>query len=469
MDLVGYDQAVFDRITAEYQEFACSIGLSDVTSIPISALRGDNVMERSANTPWYDGPALLQHLESVEVAGEDPNKPFRFPVQWVNRPNLDFRGFCGTVASGTVAVGDEIVTLPSARTSKVARIVTYDGDLERAEAGQAVTLVLADEIDISRGDVLASPRSRPEVTDQFMAHLLWMADQPMLPSRPYLLKTANRTITATVTALKHKVNVNTLAQEAGRSLGINEVGVCNLSLDTPIAFDTFARNQATGSFVLIDRLTNGTVAMGMIDHGLRRAENIHWQAEAIDKTARAQLKRQKPVILWFTGLSGSGKSTIANLVEQRLYARDKHTMILDGDNVRHGLNRDLGFTDADRVENIRRIGETSKLMLQAGTIALVSFISPFRAERQMVRGLVDPGEFIEIYVDASLELCASRDPKGLYKKARAGEIKNFTGFDSPYEAPENPEIVIHSEKVSAEQAADQIIGFLEANGYLSEA
>ncbi len=468
MDLVDYDQAVFDRISAEYREFARSIGLTDVSCIPISALKGDNVMEASAATPWYRGPALMQGLETVDVAVKDLSKPFSFPVQWVNRPNLDFRGFSGTIAGGVVAVGDEIVALPSARTSKVTRIVTYDGDLDRAEAGQAVTLVLADEIDISRGDVIAAPKNRPEVTDQFMAHLLWMTDEPMLPSRPYLLKTTNRTVSASITALKHKVNVNTLAEEAGRSLTINEVGVCNLALEAPIAFDTFADNHLLGSFVLIDRITNGTVAMGMIDHGLRRAENIHWQAQTVDKDARSRLKRQKPAVLWFTGLSGSGKSTIANLVEQRLYLRENHTVILDGDNVRHGLNRDLGFTDSDRVENIRRIGETSKLMAEAGLISIVSFISPFRAERQMVRSLLEPGEFVEVFVDASLELCASRDPKGLYKKAQAGEIKNFTGFDSPYEAPENPEITIDSANVSAEQAADQIMEYLASNGYLSE-
>ena len=468
MDLVDYDQAVFDRISAEYREFARSIGLTDVSCIPISALKGDNVMEASAATPWYRGPALMQSLETVDVAVKDLSKPFSFPVQWVNRPNLDFRGFSGTIAGGVVAVGDEIVALPSARTSKVTRIVTYDGDLDRAEAGQAVTLVLADEIDISRGDVIAAPKNRPEVTDQFMAHLLWMTDEPMLPSRPYLLKTTNRTVSASITALKHKVNVNTLAEEAGRSLTINEVGVCNLALEAPIAFDTFADNHLLGSFVLIDRITNGTVAMGMIDHGLRRAENIHWQAQTVDKDARSRLKRQKPAVLWFTGLSGSGKSTIANLVEQRLYLRENHTVILDGDNVRHGLNRDLGFTDSDRVENIRRIGETSKLMAEAGLISIVSFISPFRAERQMVRSLLEPGEFVEVFVDASLELCASRDPKGLYKKAQAGEIKNFTGFDSPYEAPENPEITIDSANVSAEQAADQIMEYLASNGYLSE-
>ncbi len=468
MDLVDYDQAVFDRISAEYREFARSIGIDDVTCVPISALYGDNVMAPSENTPWYQGPSLLQQLESVEVATEDLARPFRFPVQWVNRPNLDFRGFSGTVASGVIAVGDEIVTLPSARTSRIARIVTQDGDLPRAEAGQAVTLVLEDEIDISRGDVIATPQARPEVTDQFMAHLLWMSDQPMLPSRPYLLKTGNSTVSATVTALKHKVNVNTMAQEAGRTLVSNEVGVCNLSLDAPVAFDPFVTCQPMGSFVLIDRLTNGTVAMGMIDHGLRRADNIHWQAQAIDKVARSQLKQQNPAVLWFTGLSGSGKSTIANLIEQRLFARGKHTVILDGDNVRHGLNRDLGFTDTDRVENIRRIGETSKLMAEAGLITSVSFISPFRAERQMVRGLLEDGEFIEIFVDASLELCASRDPKGLYKKAQAGEIKNFTGFDSPYEAPEAAEITLDSATTTAEQAADQIMGYLEANEYLSD-
>ncbi|MFP6711302.1 MAG: sulfate adenylyltransferase subunit CysN [Rhodospirillales bacterium] len=467
MDLVDYAQETFDQIAADYISFAEEIGLSTINAIPISALKGDNIFEQSNQMGWYQGPTLMAQLESVEVEAASLEAPFRFPVQWVNRPDLIFRGFSGTITSGQVKVGDKIVALPSAKTTKIARIVTYDGDLDHAIEDQAITLVLEDEIDISRGDVLASTNDRPEVTDQFMAHLLWMADEPMLPSRPYLLKTGNKTVTASITELKYKIDVNSLAQEAVKSLALNEFGVCNLFLDTPIAFDVFSADKQLGSFILIDDLTNETVAMGMIDYGLRRADNIHWQSLNINKSARAQLKNQKPAVLWFTGLSGSGKSTVANIVDQRLYARRNHTVILDGDNVRHGLNKDLGFTDTDRVENIRRIAETSKLMVEAGLMVIVSFISPFRAERRMARDLMEENEFLEIYIDASLELCASRDPKGLYKKARDGEIKNFTGIDSPYELPERADITIDSANVSPEQAADQIMLYLEQNGYLA--
>ena len=408
-------------------------------------------------------------LEATPADTANPDAPFRFPVQMVNRPSSDFRGFAGTIASGCVATGDKVIALPSGTTSAVKSIVSYDGDLDEAVTGQAITLVLEDEIDISRGDYLAQANDRPEVTDQFMAHLLWMSDEPMLPSRPYILKSNNKSITATITDLKYKINVNTMLQEASKSLALNELGVCNFFLGEPIVFEAYADNKQMGSFVLIDGLSNETVAMGMIDFGLRRADNIHWQSLDIDKQARARLKNQSPAVLWFTGLSGSGKSTIANIVEQRLYARRNHTVLLDGDNVRHGLNKDLGFTDTDRVENIRRIAETSKLMVDAGLIVISSFISPFIAERRMARDLMGDDEFIEIFIDASVEVCADRDPKGLYQKAKEGKIKNFTGIDSPYENPEQADIIIDSANVDPDKAADQIMLYLEENGYLSDA
>jgi bifunctional enzyme CysN/CysC len=468
MDLVDFSKDVFDGIVQDYKTFATELGIGEINFIPISALGGDNIYDQSDNTDWYHGPTLMELLETASVEDKAQEAAFRFPVQWVNRPNLDFRGFSGTITSGAVSVGDTVVSLPSANTSKVQKIVTFDGDLEKASTGQAVTLVLEDEIDISRGDVLAQANDRPEVTDQFMAHLLWMSNEPMLPSRPYILKANNKTVSATITDLKYKIDVNTLANEAAKTMALNELGVCNFHLGEPIAFETYADNKEMGSFILMDGLTNETVAMGMIDHGLRRADNIHWQTLNIDKQARARIKSQTPAVLWFTGLSGSGKSTIANIVEQRLYARRNHTVLLDGDNVRHGLNKDLGFTDTDRVENIRRIAETSKLMLDAGLMVLVSFISPFSAERRMARGLVEEGEFIEIYIEASVELCASRDPKGLYKKAQSGEIKNFTGIDSPYESPEQADITIDSATVEPDKAADLIMLYLEQNGYLSD-
>ncbi|WP_138379230.1 sulfate adenylyltransferase subunit CysN [Luteithermobacter gelatinilyticus] len=466
MDLVDYSRQFFDDIEQEYRAFAAEIGLEDITCIPISALKGDNILDRGEALEWYEGPTLMHLLETIDVASDETSAPFRFPVQWVNRPNLDFRGFSGTIVSGRVAQGDEIVVLPSARTSRIKRIVTHDRDLEQAVAGQAVTLVLEDEIDISRGDVICHTETRAEMSDQFMAHILWMDDEPLLPGRPYLIKSATRTLPGMVTDLKYKVNVNSLEHEAGKKLELNEVGVCNLSLSDQIAYDRYADNRDMGGFIIINRLTNNTVGVGMIDYGLRRAENIHWQALDVNKQARSDMKGQKPVVLWFTGLSGSGKSTIANLVEKKLHARAKHTYVLDGDNVRHGLNKDLGFTDADRVENIRRVAETAKLMVDAGLITLVSFISPFRAERRMARELMGDKEFLEIYVNTPLEVCEERDPKGLYKKARRGEIKNFTGFDSPYEAPERADITLDTTRLDAEQAADQVIAYLEDNGYL---
>ena len=467
MDLVGYSQHVYNEIDEEYRSFAASLGLTNIVTIPVSALEGDNITERSARMRWYSGPTLMRHLESVDVDSDDQAKPFRMPVQWVNRPNLDFRGFAGQIAGGVVRPGDRVKALPSGRESRVARIVTHDGDLDQAVAGQSVTLTLEDEIDVSRGDVIATADAPCEVADQFEAQILWMSTDAMLPGRPYLMKIGARTVTCTPASPKHKININTLEELAARKLELNEIGVCNLSLDRDIAFDAYAENRETGGFILIDRLSNETVGLGLLNFALRRASNIHRQAMKIDKDTRAAQKNQKPAILWFTGLSGSGKSTIADVVSQRLHVLNRHTATLDGDNVRHGLNRDLGFTDVDRVENIRRIAEVSKLMVEAGLIVLTSFISPFRAERQMARGIVEDGEFVEVFVDTPLDVAEGRDVKGLYKKARAGHIKNFTGIDSPYEAPRAAEIVVDTTKLSAEEAADQIIAWLEERGYLA--
>lgn len=467
MDLVDYSQKVLNDIEVEYREFAKDFGFAEIVSIPLSALKGDNIIEKSANTPWYDGPTLMTYLETVPVGDARQAADFRLPVQWVNRPNLDFRGFSGTIASGTIRPGDKIKVLPSAQESTVKSIVTYDGDLDEAVAGEAITLTLNDEIDISRGDVIAGKDHPCEVADQFEAKIIWMAEEQMLPGRPYLFKTANKTVPGLVTDLKHKVNVNTLEHTAAKKLELNEIGICNIALDSRIAFDPYGQNRDTGAFIIIDRITNSTVGVGMIDFALRRASNIHWQALDVDKVARAEMKHQRPAVLWFTGLSGSGKSTIANIVEKRLFARGRHTYTLDGDNVRHGLNQDLGFTDADRVENIRRVGEVAKLMVDAGLVVMTSFISPFKAERRMVHDLMDEGEFIEVYVDTPIEVCAERDPKGLYKKAKAGEIKNFTGYDSPYEAPERADIHVNTAEKSAEECADVIIEYLEENGYLT--
>jgi bifunctional enzyme CysN/CysC len=464
MDLVGYDQKTFDTILADYRAFAAQIGLIDITAIPMSALVGDNITEPSANMPWYKGVPLMEHLETVPLESDLAARPFRMPVQWVNRPNLDFRGFSGQIASGIIRPGEKIRVLPSGKESRVARIVTQDGDLPIAGAGQSVTLTLADEIDISRGDIIATASSPPGVADQFEATIVWMSEEPMLPGRPYLLKTGTKTVSASVTDPKYKVNVNTLERLAAKQLELNEIGVCNISTDQPIAFDPYTENKDTGGFIMIDRMTNNTVGAGLLHFALRRAENIHWQAVDIHKASRSEAKGQKSCILWFTGLSGAGKSTIANLVEKKLAHLGRHTYLLDGDNVRHGLNKDLGFTDADRVENIRRVAEVAKLMVDAGLIVLVSFISPFRAERQMARGLVEPGEFLEIFVDTTLAEAERRDVKGLYKKARAGQIKNFTGIDSPYEKPEHAEITIDTTKLSSEEAADFLVAQLKKNG-----
>ena len=466
MDLVEFSQDIFDTIVGEYREFAQQIGLSDMTAIPLSALQGDNMLERSARTPWYDGPTLMGYLEDLEIEDDLQSKPFRLPVQWVNRPNQDFRGFAGTVASGVIRAGNAIRVLPSGRTSKVARIVTHDGDVEQAVAGQSITLVLTDEVDVSRGDVISTADSPPSVADQFQATIIWMHEEPMLPGRPYLIKLGARTLTGSITAPKYKVNVNTLEHLAAKQLELNEIGVCNLSLDRAVPFDPYVDNREMGGFILIDKLTNDTVGAGLLTFALRRAENIHWQALDVNKTARASLKGQRACVLWFTGLSGAGKSTVANLVEKRLHSLGRHTYTLDGDNVRHGLNKDLGFTDADRVENIRRVAEVSKLMVDAGLIVLVSFISPFRSERRLARDLVQRGEFFEVFVDTPIEEAEKRDPKGLYKKARRGELKNFTGIDSPYEAPEHPEIHLRTALYSPEEAAEQILKALRDAGML---
>jgi bifunctional enzyme CysN/CysC len=457
IDLVDFKQDIFDKIAADYQTFAAELGFASVVPIPISARFGDNVTAASANTPWYRGPALLQYLESIDIDGDNLAKPFRFPVQWVNRPNQDFRGYAGTVASGQVKVGEPVVEATSGRTSNIAQIITYDGPVATAEAGDAVTITLADELDIGRGDVLVSPKERPEVSDQFAAHVIWMSDEPLVPGRSYLSRIGTKTTPMTVTAIKYKIDVNTRKHLAATKLELNDIAVCNLSTGFPVAFDPYDQNRRTGAFIVIDRFTNHTVGAGMITFGLRRGTNIHWQPLLVGKTQRAALNKQKPAILWFTGLSGAGKSTVASLVEQRLHARGHHTMVLDGDNVRHGLNRDLGFTEADRVENIRRVGEVAKLMVESGLVVLCSFISPYRAERDMVRGLVEPGEFIEVFVDTPISDCIERDPKGLYAKARAGQLKNFTGVDAPYESPENPEIHLHTLGRTPEQLTEEVL------------
>ncbi|MGC1466336.1 MAG: sulfate adenylyltransferase subunit CysN, partial [Pseudolabrys sp.] len=457
IDLVGFDQAVFDGIAAKFREFSAELGFAEIVAIPISARYGDNVSARSARTAWYSGPALLDYLESVDVDDERTGKPFRMPVQWVNRPNSDFRGFSGTVVSGSVQPGDEIAVLPSGRTTKVVRVVAAGGDLAAGQTRDAVTLTLADEIDIARGDVLAAVRDRPQIADQFAAQLVWMSNDHLLPGRSYFMKIGARTMTATVTDLRHRIDVDTLSKLAAKTLALNEVGVCNIAAAAPVVFDPYTENRDTGAFILIDRYTNETVAAGMISFALRRATNVHLQNITVGKEERSALMHHRPAVLWFTGLSGAGKSTIANLVEAGLHARGVHTVMLDGDNVRHGLNRDLGFTEPDRVENIRRIGEVARLMTEAGLIVLCSFISPFRAERRMVRELIAQGEFIEVFVDTPLDQCIERDPKGLYRRALAGEIKNFTGVDQAYEAPENPELHLMAGQREADALANQVI------------
>lgn len=458
MDLVDYDVLRYDAIVEDYRCFARDIGITDFTAIPISGFKGDNITTSSANTPWYKGQPLIELLENIELdVTSDQQKPFRLPVQWVNRPNLDFRGFAGQIASGVVRQGDSVRILPSGKTSTVSRIVTFDGDLDEAVAGQSVTLCLANEVDCSRGDVIALADMPPQNADQFEANLVWMADEPMVPGRAYWLKLGTQTVSATVQAPKYQVNVNTLEQLAAKTLELNAIGVAEITTDRQIVFDAYAENHTLGGFILIDKITNATIAAGMLNFSLRRAQNVHWQAIDISREAHARQKGQSPKLLWFTGISGSGKSTIANLVEKKLHALGRHSFLLDGDNVRHGLNKDLGFTDTDRIENIRRVGEVAKLMTDAGLIVLTAFISPFRAERDMVRGMMPVGEFVEIFVDTPLADAEARDVKGLYKKARAGELKNFTGIDSPYEAPEKPDIRIDTTRMSPEAAAEMIV------------
>lgn len=466
MDLVDYSEKVFNEIVDDFKTFADQLDIPNLHAIPVSALAGDNVVDGSRYMPWYEGPSLLGYLEGVDVEAEETSLPFRMPVQWVNRPDLDFRGYAGRIAGGIVRPGDDVRVLPSGKQSKIARIVTMDSDLDEGVSGQSVTLTLTDEIDISRGDVIATSETPPEISDQFDTTIIWLSEEPMLPGRSYRMKTSSRLVSATVNAPKHKTDVNTLQKLPAKTLQLNEIGNCTLAVDRPIAFDSYNENRQTGSFILIDRMTNNTVGMGMINFPLRRAANIHWQNLDINKAANAEQKGQSPAVLWFTGLSGSGKSTIANEVQRRLFASGRHSFILDGDNVRHGLNRDLGFTDADRVENIRRVAEVSKLMVDAGLITLVSFISPFRAERDLARNLMEEGEFIEIFVNTPLSVAESRDPKGLYKKARAGNLRNFTGIDSPYEAPENPEIEINTDDMSLEDAAERVINGLIERGII---
>ena len=461
LDLVDYSQEVFDSILADYHNFANeALNLEEITAVPISALKGDNIVGPSENTPWYDGPSIMDYLEGVEVSSTSQSRPFRMPVQWVNRPNREFRGFAGLIGSGVISPGDRIRVLPSGTESTIERIVTSNGDLELAGAGRSVTLTLSDEIDISRGDIITAADNPCSSADQFQTRILWMDDSAMMPGRQYLFKSNTQTTSMTLGRLKHRIDVNTLEELPAKVLEMNDIGICNISLSNRVAFDSYDNDPTMGGFIIIDRITNNTVGMGLIDFALRRAENIHWQSMDVTKESRAEQKSQQPRLVWFTGLSGSGKSSIANILEKKLQAMGRHTITLDGDNVRHGLNRDLGFTKADRVENIRRVGEASKLMVDAGLICITSFISPFESERQMVRDLMGDGEYIEVFVDTPLEVCEQRDVKGLYAKARGGELPNFTGISSPYEAPVNPEVTIDTTQVSAEKAADQIIDYL---------
>ncbi len=458
MDLVDYSQDVFDKIVADYAEFAKSIGIESFTAMPISGFKGDNIIGPSDNTPWYQGPNLIEHLETVEVlSSEDQSKPLRMPVQWVNRPNLDFRGFSGLIATGSVRPGDAVRVLPSGKTSTVTRVVTLDGDLDEALAGQSVTVCFADEIDCSRGDVISTADNPPQAADQFESTIVWLNDDPLHVGRAYWLKLGTQTVSVTVHQPKYAVNVNTMEHVAVKTLDLNAIGVAEITTDKPVVFEPYADNRALGGFVLIDKITNATVAAGMIHFSLRRSQNVHWQPTDVSREDHASLKNQRARVLWFTGLSGSGKSTIANEVEKSLALMNRHTFLLDGDNVRHGLNKDLGFTEADRIENIRRVGEVAKLMADAGLIVLTAFISPFRAEREMVRSMLPEGEFIEIFVDTPLEVAEARDVKGLYKKARSGQLKNFTGIDSPYEPPINPEIRVNTVEMTPQEAASHII------------
>ena len=461
LDLVDYSEQVYRQIVSDYSDFAESaLDIDSITAIPISALLGDNVVERSEKTPWYTGETIMEYLENIEVRNQRKQAPFRMPVQWVNRPNSNFRGFSGLIASGETKIGDKVRLHPGGKESSIASIVTWDGELQQASVGQSVTITLNDEIDVSRGDTIAVSTDPCAESDQFQSRILWMSDNPMIPGRQYIFKSNTQTTTLTLGKLKHRIDVNTLNHLPAKTLELNEIGVCNISLDKRIAFDPYEDNQTMGGFIVIDRLSNNTVGMGLIDFALRRSENIHWQKMDVSKESRAEQKSQAAKIIWFTGLSGSGKSSIANILEKKLQALGKHTITLDGDNMRHGLNRDLGFTAADRVENIRRVGEVAKLMVNSGLICITSFISPFESERKMARSLVSENEFIEVFIDTPLSVCEERDVKGLYAKARSGEIPNFTGISSPYESPENPEIRIDTTKQSPEEAANQIIEFI---------
>ncbi|MDA7555137.1 sulfate adenylyltransferase subunit CysN [Euryarchaeota archaeon] len=461
LDLVNYSEEIYDKIVSDYQDFAqTALDIDSITSIPISALIGDNVVKKSENTPWYNGQTIMEYLEAVEISNQKTLQSFRMPVQWVNRPNSNFRGFSGLISSGEINTGDKIRILPGGQTSTIKSIVTWGGNLTTAKAGQSVTIILDDEIDVSRGDVITISEDPCSEADQFQARILWMNENPMMPGRQYLLKSNSQSAMLTLGRLKHRIDVNTLDHLPAKTLELNEIGVCNISLDKRIAFDSYDKNRTMGGFIVIDRLSNNTVGMGLIDFALRRSENIHWQKMDVSQESRAEQKSQVAKIIWFTGLSGSGKSSIANILEKKLQSLGRHTITLDGDNIRHGINRDLGFTDADRVENIRRVGEVAKLMLNSGLICITSFISPFESERKMVRSLVSENEFIEVFVDTPLSVCEQRDVKGLYAKARSGEIPNFTGISSPFEKPINPEIRIDTLNISAEEAADQIIEFL---------
>ena len=467
MDLVDYSKDVFDKIEAEYRAFAAEQGLPDVACIPISAVGGDNIIDRSVAMSWYTGPTLMHLLDNVEIDETRVRElPLRLPIQWVNRPNHDFRGFAGTIVGGRIRKGEAIRVQPSGRTSQVSRIITFDGDLDEAVAGQSITITLADEIDVSRGDLIVAADQPAEVADQFEATIVWMNESPLLPGRSYFMKIGTKLATATISPLKYKINMNTMQHLAAATLELNEIGVCNLELDRSLPFDPYAVNRDTGGFILIDRITNDTVGAGMLHFALRRASNVQWQAIDVNKAGRSTLKGQKPCVLWFTGLSGAGKSTIANLVDKKLHSLNRHTYLLDGDNVRHGLNKNLGFTEADRVENIRRVAEVAKLLVDAGLIVSTAFISPFRSERQMARALLEKGEFVEIFVDTPMAVAEQRDPKGLYKKARGGDLKNFTGIDSPYEMPENPELRIDTTTTTPEAAADTIVKYLADKDFI---
>ena len=466
---MGSEMCIRDsnEIDADFREFAKDLGFAEITCIPMSALDGDNVINASERSDWYNGPTLLGYLETVDVDAVSLDSPFRLPVQWVNRPNLDFRGFSGTVASGTVSVGDEIIVIPSGKRSKVKEIVTYDGNRDIARQDMAITLTLEDEIDISRGDIICKTDAPAEQADQFQAHIIWMSENRLFPGRQYLIKTANKTVPASISKLKHRIDINDFSEVAANALELNEIGIATISTTAPIGFDPYNDNRTTGAFVIIDKQTNATLGAGMLDFSLRRAKNVVWQDLDVSKAARAAQKNQKPALLWFTGLSGSGKSTIANLVDKRLMDMGRHSYTLDGDNVRHGLNRDLNFSKADRIENIRRIGEVCKLMVDSGLITMASFISPYRAERRLARDLLEEGEFIEVFVNTPLAVAEKRDVKGLYARARAGEIKNFTGIDSEYQAPENPEIEIDTTSMTAEEAADLIVNYMTERGFFN--